>query len=192
MFHKRPNVTQRPRRTLPDSYPDSMPLICVLTTSTTPHSEGYLSTHRRYSFTAALYTQCVRANNRFDTQNTPTSARSHNNINSVIHINLITMNNASLSHNSTYVRLLQERTLNDPDFPRHHTRSPPVNAAISHGDHETAQVTPNHCLRTVSPTNIRCTLSHVYDRYIYTCIYKIIVYCVYVVHKLEIKIQLQK
>ena len=56
-----------------------------------------------------------------------------------MHINLITMNNASLSHNSTYVRLLQERMLNDPDFPRHHTRSPPVKAAISHGDHETAK-----------------------------------------------------
>ena len=49
------------------------------------------------------------------------------------------MNNASLSHNSTYVRLLQERMLNNPDFPRHHMRSPPVKAGISHGDHETAK-----------------------------------------------------
>ena len=89
---------------------------------------------------------------QIDTQNTPNSARSHYDINSVIHIHLITTNNASLSHNSTHVRLLQERTLNDPDFPRHHTRSPPVKVAISHGDHKTAKVTPNHCLQTVSCT----------------------------------------
>ena len=71
---------------------------------------------------------------RIYTQNTPNSARSHCNINSGIHINLITINNASLSHNSTHVRLLQERTLSDLDFPRHHRRPPPVKAAISHGD----------------------------------------------------------
>ena len=81
--------------------------------------------------------QCVRANMRIDTQNTPNSARSHYNINTVIRINLITINNASLSHNSIHVRLLQEHTLNNHDFPHHHTRSPPVKAAISHGDHET-------------------------------------------------------
>ena len=129
-------------RTLPASLPDSTSLICVLIRPT-PHSERLsaplLRTHGRYSSTAALYTQCVSANNRIDTQNTPNSARSHYNINSVIHINLITMKNASLSHNSTYTRLLQERTLNDPDFPCHHTRSPPVKAAISHGDHKTAK-----------------------------------------------------
>ena len=105
-------------RTLPTSLPDSTPLICVLTTRPTYHSERIsaplLRTHGRFSFTAALYTQCVRANNRIDTQNTPNSARSHYDINSVIHIHLITMNNASLSHNSTYVRLLKERTLNGP------------------------------------------------------------------------------
>ena len=83
------NVTLRPRRTLPDSFPDSTPLICVLPTITTPHPEGYLSTHRHYSFTAALYTQCVRANDRLDTQNTSNSARSHYNIKSDIAINLI-------------------------------------------------------------------------------------------------------
>ena len=40
-----------------------------------------------------------------------------------------TISNASLSHNSKYVHLLQERTLNNPDFPRHHRRPPPVKAA---------------------------------------------------------------
>ena len=72
---------------------------------------------------------------RIYTKNTPNSARSHYDINSGIHIHLITINNASLSHNSNHVCLL----LNSPDFPRHHRRPPPVKAAISHGDHETAK-----------------------------------------------------
>ena len=113
--------------------------------------------------------QCV------STQNTPNSARSHCDINSVIHINMITINNASLSHNLIYVRFLQERTLNDPDFPRHHTRPPPVKVAIFHGDPRDSQSDteslPTNCfvhnIESPSPTNIRCILSHVYDRYIY-------------------------
>ena len=67
--------------TLPASLLDSTPVISVLTTIPTPHSERLtaplLCTHGQYSFTAALYTQCVRANMRIDTQNTPNSARSH-------------------------------------------------------------------------------------------------------------------
>ena len=47
---------------------------------------------------------------------------------------LTTINNASLSHNSKHVRLLQERTLNNPDSPRLRRRPPPVKVAISHGD----------------------------------------------------------
>ena len=44
----------------------------------------------------------------------------------------------------------------DPDFPRHHTRPPPVKAAVSHGDSRDSQsdiesLPTNHC-----PTNIRC------------------------------------
>ena len=136
MFHKCPNVTLHPRRALPDSFPDSTPLICTLTTRTTPHSEGYLSTHGRYSFTAALYTHCVRLNYRFDTQNTPNSARSHYNINSVTYINLVTIKNTYLSHNSTYVSLLQEHTLKQPRLPASPHK---VKVAISHSDHETAK-----------------------------------------------------
>ena len=118
MFHKRPNVTLRPRRT------------------------GYLHTHGRYSFATALYTQCVRANNQFDTQNTPNSARSHYNINSGIHINLITMNNTSLSHNSTYVRLLQERTLNDP-----------TSRVTTRGRHQSRRQSPMATTRQPSDTD---------------------------------------
>ena len=112
---------------------------------------------------------------RIYTQNTPNSARSHYDINSGIHINLITTNNTSLSHNSKHVRLLQERTLNNPDFPHHHRRPPPVNAAISHGDprdslSDTESLPTNcfvHNIESPSPINIRSIQSHVYDRYIW-------------------------
>ena len=82
----------------------------------------------------------------------PTQLDHAYNIKSVTHLYLIIMNNASLSYDSTYVRLLRERTLKYPDFPRHHTSSLPVKAVISYGNHETAKVTPNHCLQTVSCT----------------------------------------
>ena len=39
-----------------------------------------------------------------------------------------------LRRSCTPTGLLRERTLKDPDFPRHHTRSLPVKAAISHDD----------------------------------------------------------
>ena len=105
----------------------------------------------------------------------PTLARSHYNINSGIHINLITINNASLSHNSKHVRLLQERRLNNPDVPRHHRRVPPVMAEISHGDlrdslSDTESLSTNcfvHNIESPSPTNIRSIQSYVYDRYTY-------------------------
>ena len=74
-----------------------------------------------------------------NTQNTPNSARSHYDINSVIHIHLITINNVSFSHSSAHVRLLHECMLNDPDFLGHPTRPPPVKAAISHGDSRDSQ-----------------------------------------------------
>ena len=164
-------------RTLPASLPDSTPLICVLTTRPTPHSERLsaplLRTLGRYPFTAAMY----RTNMRIYTHNTPNSARSHYNINSGIHINImITINNLSLSHDSTHVRLLQERMLNDPDFLCHHRMPPPVRAAISHGDSRDSQSDieslPTNCfvhnIESPSPTNIRCIPSHVYDHYSYT------------------------
>ena len=122
---------------------------------------------------------------RIYTQNTPNSARSHYNINSGIHINLITINNASSSHNSKHVLLLQERTLNHPNFPRHHRRPLPVTAAISHGDlrdslSDTESLPTNcfvHNIESPSPTNIRSIQSHVYDRYNYTILYDFYVIC---------------
>ena len=52
-------------QTLPASLQDSMPLISVFTTSPTPHSDRIsaplLRTHRRYSFTIALYTTTRRS-----------------------------------------------------------------------------------------------------------------------------------
>ena len=165
-------------RTPQASLPDSTPLICVLIARHTPHSENYLRRSCAPSDDISLgqlcSQQCVRTNMRIYTQNTPNSARSHYNINSGIHINLITINNASLSHNSTHVHLLQERTLSNPDFPCHHTRPPPVKAAISHGDSRDSQSDieslPTNCfvhnIESPSPTNIRCIPSHVYDHYI--------------------------
>ena len=126
-------------RTPQVSLPDSPPLICVLTTRHTPHL-GKANLRRSCAPSDYISSRqlCTQQRGRTSiwiyTQSTPNSARSHYDINSGIHIYLTTINNASLSHNSKYVRLLQERTLNKPDFPRHHRRPPPVKAAISHGD----------------------------------------------------------
>ena len=119
--------------------------------------------------------QCGRTNMRIYTQNTPNSARSHYGIHSGIHINLITINNTTLSHNSKHVRLLQECTLNNPDFPRHHRGLPPVKAAIAHVDlrdslSDTESPSTNcsvHNIESPFSTNIRRIQSHVYDRYTY-------------------------
>ena len=129
MFHTLWTVTIRPRRTLQDS----AGLPPGLYSPNTCPSNKILGW---YLLTSAL-TMCQNRNIRIYAQHTPNSARSHYITNSGIHIYLITSNNASLCHNSKYVRPLQERTLNNPDFPRHHRRAPPVKAAISHGDHET-------------------------------------------------------
>ena len=117
MFHKRPNASLRPRRTLPD--PPGL-----YTTNIRIYNEPHSSLGQdicaasAHSRTIFLYNSSV-----------------HNNVTPIY---LIIMNNTSLSYNSTYIRLLQE-LLNDPDFSRHHTRSLPVKTAISHGDHESRQ-----------------------------------------------------
>ena len=158
MFRKRPNAS--PRRILPDSagLPPGL-YATYISIYNEPHSSpGQVicaaPAHRRMIF---LHDSSVHHNaseliSYSAHRSLPTQLDHTYNINSVTPIYLIIMNNASLSYNSTYVRLLRERTLKDPNFPRHHTRSLPLKAAISHGDHETAKVTPNHCLRTVSCT----------------------------------------
>ena len=115
---------------------------------------------------------------RIYTQNTPNSARSHYNINSGIHINLITINNASLSHNSKHVRLLQERMLNHPDFSCHHRRPPlkggnlPWRFTRSLGN--LGPLSTNcfvYNIYPLYPSYIRSIQPHVYDRYNCTMLY---------------------
>ena len=140
MFHAPQTITMRPRRTLPDSAglpPDSLPLMCVFTTRHTPHFRKAHLRRSAHPRTITLYGSSVHNNvaePAYESTHRTLPTRSHYDINSGIHIYLTTINNASLSHNSNYVRLLQERTLNNTDFPRHHRRPPPVKAAISHGD----------------------------------------------------------
>ena len=142
MFHTPQTITNDLAglfRTPQASLPDSLPLICVLTTRHTPHfGNANLRRSCAPSDYISLRQLCTQQRGRTSiwiyTKNTPNSARLRYNINSGIHIYLTTINNASLSHNSKYVRLLQKRMLSNPDFPRHHRRPPPVKAAISHGD----------------------------------------------------------
>ena len=105
---------------------------------------------------------------RINTQNIPNSARSHYDINSVIHMNLITTNNVSLSHNSTHVRLLQENTLNDPTFRvttrGHHQQGGNLPWRPRESQSDTASLPTNcflHNIESPPPTNIRCILSRV-------------------------------
>ena len=132
-------------RTPQASLPDSTPLICVLPTSPTPHSEWLL---RRICAPSddisLLYVSSVH-NNVSELTYESTHITLPTQLDHTIsqtpeytYVYLITINNTSLCHNSKYVRPLQECTLNNPDFPRHHRRPPPVKAAISHDEHETA------------------------------------------------------
>ena len=143
MFHTLQTVTIRPRWTLPDSagLPPGLSSTKLCPYNKTHSSLGKASSLLRScapSDYISLRQLCTQQRGRTSiwiyTQNTPNSARSHYNISSGIHTYMTTINNASLSHNSKHVRLLQERTLNDPDSPRHHRSPPPVKAAISHGD----------------------------------------------------------
>ena len=106
MFHKRPNVTLRPRQTRPDSA-GLLPRLYV--TNMHPYNKTHSSLGKaictpmddiplRQLCTHNASELLIESTHR----NTSNSARSHYDINTVIHINLITMNNASLSHNSTY------------------------------------------------------------------------------------------
>ena len=157
MFHKRPNASLRPRLTLPDSA-DLPPgfYATYISIYNEPHSSlrqdiCAAPAHPRMIFLndSSVHHNASDLISYSAHRSLPTQLDHTYNINSVKPIYQIIMNNASLSYNSTYVRLLRERMLTDPDFPRHHTRSLPVKAAISHDDHETAKVTPNHCLLIV-------------------------------------------
>ena len=105
---KTPVSSGIPRSVLPDSrtHPARLslasPSVWTHVTRPTPHSDRLhvsaplLRTLGRYLFTAALDTTCGGTDMRIYTQNTPNS---HYDIYSGIHMNLITINNASLSHN---------------------------------------------------------------------------------------------
>ena len=189
MFHTLQTVTIRPRRTLPDS---AGLLPGLSSTNMCPYNKTHSSLEKanlRRSCAPSDYISlrqlCTQQRGRTNiwiyTPNTPNSARSHYSTNSGIRINLITINNASLSHNSKHVNLPQECTLNNPDFPHHQRRPPPVKVAISHGNSRdspsnTKSLPMNrfvHNIEPPSPTNIRCIQSHVYDRYIWMIIFLI-------------------
>ena len=181
MFHKRQKITIRPCRTLPDSAGLPPGLYSTRPNNQTHSSLGKANcaapAHPR---TISLYSSSAHNNvSGLICESTHRTLPTQLHVDHTIKqhkfrvINLITINNASLSHNSTHVRLLQERTLNNPDLPRHYTRPPPVKAAISHGDSRDSQndteSLPTNCfvhnIESTSPTNIRCIPSHVYDRY---------------------------
>ena len=141
MFHTPQTVTMRPRRTPQDSFPDSPVLICVLTTRPTPHfGKANLRRSCVPSLRISLYGSSVHNNVAEPayeyTHRTLPNQLDHTikNINSGIHIYLTTIKNTSLSHNSKYVHFFKNAPLNNPNFPRHLRRPPPVKAAISHGD----------------------------------------------------------